>query len=226
MSPNTSTHAAPATTRAPDATALLSLIASVIGSQIEKSRVTLGDAEITVSRTAVIPFFTLLKTDTTLQFNLLLSVTAIDWVDERNERFEVVYHLRSLVHGLFLRVRVPVPETDPTIPSIVPLWASADFMERECWDMYGVVFAGHPNLTRILMYDEFKGHPLRKDYPLQGKQPRIPLRSPEVRNTAVDMVRPTLVQINRGRSSQNSEASPAKLIERKSLASEGERVRS
>jgi NADH:ubiquinone oxidoreductase subunit C len=70
-------------------------------------------------------------------------------------------------------------------------------MEREAWDMYGVTFKGHPDQRRILMYDEFEGHPLRKDYPVQGKQPRIPLRSPEVRNTAVDMARPNLVSINR-----------------------------
>jgi NADH:ubiquinone oxidoreductase subunit C len=69
-------------------------------------------------------------------------------------------------------------------------------MEREAWDMFGVEFRGHPNLRRILMYDEFQGYPLRKDYPVQGKQPRIPLRAPEVRNTAADMKRAELVAIN------------------------------
>ena len=97
-----------------------------------------------------------------------------------------------------------VPENDPVVDSMVELWPGADFMEREVWDMYGIKFKGHPDLRRILMYDEFVGHPLRKDYPVQAKQPRVPLLNPEVRNTAVDMKRAALVTINPRKMASNA----------------------
>ena len=137
----------------------------------------------------------LLKSDADLSFAMLIDVTAVDWMDRRDERFEVVYHLMSLRHLFRLRVKVAVPESDPKIASLTSIWSSANFLERECWDMYGVVFDGHPDLRRLLMYSEFVGHPLRKDYPVQKKQPRVRLRVPEVQNTAVQMNRPDLVQI-------------------------------
>lgn len=139
----------------------------------------------------------LLKLDSEMSMDFFVSVTATDWMDSKPERFEVVYHLLSSSKLHRLRIKVPLPERDPTIDSVVSLWSGANFMEREVFDMYGITFKGHPDLRRILMYDEFEGYPLRKDYPVQGKQPRIPLISPEVRNTAVDMVRPELVQIRR-----------------------------
>ncbi len=160
-----------------------------------------GDVEVHVDRQHIFVFLTAMREDPALLFNLFVSVTAVDWMDARDDRFEVVYHLRSLTHGHFIRVRVVVPEESPEIDSSVNLWAGANFMEREVWDMYGIVFKGHPDLTGILMYEEFKGYPLRKDYPVQGKQPRIPMRSPEVQNTAVFMERPTLVQIGSRRQS-------------------------
>lgn len=137
-----------------------------------------------------------------LKFNLFLSVTAVDYFDSESfserpdERFEVVYHLLSLESLCRIRIRVPVSESEPYLPSVCDIWPGANFMEREVWDMYGIKFEGHPNLKRILMYEEFQGFPLRKDYPLQGKQPRIPLRAPEVQNTARLMTRPELVQIS------------------------------
>jgi len=88
-------------------------------------------------------------------------------------RFEVVVHLFSLRHKQRLRVKVPVEEADPEVDSLTPLWASADWFEREIWDMYGIRFRGHPSLKRILMYEEFTGHPLRKDYPVNKRQPLI-----------------------------------------------------
>ncbi len=134
----------------------------------------------------------LTKASLGINFDMFLSVTVVDWMDQAEERFEVVYHLLSLDKRLRLRVKAWVPENAPEVDSVADLWVGATFMEREAWDMYGVSFKGHPDLRRILMYDEFQGFPLRKDYPVQGKQPRIPLRAPEVRNTAVDMVRPGL----------------------------------
>lgn len=161
------------------------------------STLNLGHPEVTIDRGYVGALFTMLKSDPELDFDLFLSVTAVDWMDLKDERFEVVYHLLSLKKGYRLRVKVAVPETNPEIDTVSHLWPGANFQEREVWDMFGVKFRGHPDLRRILMYDEFVGHPLRKDYPVQAKQPRIPLLNPEVRNTALDMTRPSLVAINK-----------------------------
>ena len=88
-------------------------------------------------------------------------------------RFVVVYHFYSLQHRHRLRLVVPVAEADPELDSLTSLWAGADWLEREVWDMFGIRFLGHPDLKRILMYEEFEGHPLRKDYPVNKRQPLI-----------------------------------------------------
>ena len=88
-------------------------------------------------------------------------------------RFDVVYHFYSSPHNHRLRVTVPLAVADPVVDSLTGLWASANWYEREVWDMFGIRFRGHPNLTRILMYDGFEGHPLRKDYPVNKRQPLI-----------------------------------------------------
>jgi NADH-quinone oxidoreductase subunit C len=88
-------------------------------------------------------------------------------------RFVVVYHLFSLPLKHRLRLEVPVDETDAELDSVTSLWAGANWLEREVWDMFGIRFRGHPNLKRILMYEEFAGHPLRKDYPVNRRQPLI-----------------------------------------------------
>ena len=88
-------------------------------------------------------------------------------------RFEVVYHFYSLVQNHRLRLKVPVSEQDPSLDSLTGLWKSADWFEREVWDMFGIHFTGHPDLKRILMYEPFDGHPLRKDYPVNKRQPLL-----------------------------------------------------
>jgi NADH-quinone oxidoreductase subunit C len=88
-------------------------------------------------------------------------------------RFVLVYHFFSLSLKHRLRVEVPVEEDDPEVDSVTSLWAGADWLEREVWDMFGIRFRGHPNLKRILMYEEFVGHPLRKDYAVNKRQPLI-----------------------------------------------------
>lgn len=88
-------------------------------------------------------------------------------------RFEVVYHFFSLSLKHRLRVKVPIEEPEGELDSLTPLWASANWFEREVWDMFGIRFPGHPGLKRILMYEEFQGHPLRKDYPVNKRQPLI-----------------------------------------------------
>ncbi len=184
---------------AEEAARLLSLIQSKLSGQYLDARLNLGDVEVSVARAKMTDFFQILRLDTELLFDFFVSVTAVDWMDKRENRFEMVYHLMSLSFGYRLRVKVAVDESKPEVDSLVTLWPGANFMEREVWDMYGIAFKGHPDLRRILMYEEFVGYPLRKDYPVQGKQPRIRLRAPEVQNTATQMNRPSLVQINRAR---------------------------
>jgi NADH-quinone oxidoreductase subunit C len=100
-------------------------------------------------------------------YNFLEDVTCVDYYPVE-PRFQVIYHILS--HGMKARVRlaVPVETIDPEIDSITPVWPSADFYEREVFDLFGIRFGGHPNLRRIMMPDEWKGHPLRKDYPVEG----------------------------------------------------------
>jgi NADH-quinone oxidoreductase subunit C len=132
----------------------------------------LGDA------TAVIRGFYLLETmrflhrDSALAFDMLSDVCAVDYLP-RVPRFEVVYHLYSVVKNHRLRVKVLVDDPAPSVPSLVEIWPSANWMEREVWDLYGIRFEGHPDLRRILLYEEFEGHPLRKDYPKERRQPLV-----------------------------------------------------
>jgi len=101
------------------------------------------------------------------RFDLLLDLCGVDFPDRTDAaggRFEAVYHLYSVTRGERLRLKVPVPEADPVLPSLIGVWKAADWFEREAWDMFGLRFTGHPNLRRILTHDAFQGHPLRKDY--------------------------------------------------------------
>ena len=106
-----------------------------------------------------------------------MDLTAVDYSRfpgrEDGPRFEVVYHLYSIIHNHRVRVKVRVDEDDAVVPTAVPLWPIADWFEREVWDMFGIRFEGHPDLKRLLMYEEFVGHPLRKDYPINRRQPLI-----------------------------------------------------
>lgn len=113
-----------------------------------------------------------LKNDPELDFNFLMDVTAVDYW-KRKPRFELVYHFLSLRHRNRLRVKTPVGEPDPEASTLSDLWVAANWYEREVYDMYGIRFTGHPDLRRILMYPEFEGHPLRKDYPINRRQPLI-----------------------------------------------------
>ncbi len=97
-------------------------------------------------------------------FEVCADVTAVDWHRSRRPRFEVVANLLSLQHVLRLRVIAEVGGDEPTIPSLTPIWPGAGFAEREAYDMFGIVFDGHPDLTRILMPDDWVGYPLRKDF--------------------------------------------------------------
>lgn len=128
--------------------------------------------------------FRLLKEDPQLDFNFLADLTAVDYLDKRTPRFEVVYHLYSLSKNHRLRVKIPVAGEDPVVDSLTPLWKGANWLEREVWDMFGIRFRGHPDLRRILLYEQFEGYPLRKDYPVNYRQPLVKER--ELEGTFVD----------------------------------------
>ncbi|MFQ5861672.1 MAG: NADH-quinone oxidoreductase subunit C [Candidatus Brocadiales bacterium] len=126
-----------------------------------------------VKRVDIVEVCRLLKEDPDLSFNFLMDLTAVDYLGKKDLRFEVVYHLYSLKNKQRVRIKVPLSESDPTIDSISSLWSVANWLERECWDMFGIKFNGHPDLRRILLYEEFEGHPLRKDYPVDKRQPLV-----------------------------------------------------
>jgi len=109
-------------------------------------------------------------------FDIFLDVTAVDWLGQA-PRFEVVYHFYSTTHKQRVRLKTRVGEADPSVDSLLPMYGSASFMERECHDMYGIQFRGNADLRPILLYEGFVGHPLRKDYPKQQEQPLVPYRS-------------------------------------------------
>ena len=109
------------------------------------------------------------------KFSMLLDITAVDylkWHEKKEKRFEIVYHLFSLEYNRRIRIKVPIGE-DEGILSMTSLFKNANWLEREVYDMFGIHFIAHPDLRRILMYDEFEGYPLRKDYPLKKRQPRL-----------------------------------------------------
>lgn len=132
----------------------------------------------------LLELLTFLKDTPAYSFSMFMDLTAVDWFEKRSPRFEVVYHLYSVEHNHRLRIKVHV-EDGESVPSATKLWPVADWFEREVWDLYGIKFAGHPNLKRIMMYEEFKGHPLRKDYPYDKRQPLIeetwPVRKVQVK---------------------------------------------
>ena len=133
-----------------------------------------GDLVAVVNKEIIKDLLKFLKTDPNLDFNILMDLTAVDYLRmERVPRFDVVYHLYSLAKNHRLRVKASVDEKDLTIDSLVSIWPIANWFEREVWDMFGIKFKGHPNLKRILMYEEFKGHPLRKDYLYNKRQPLV-----------------------------------------------------
>lgn len=117
-----------------------------------------------------------LKNDKELDFKLLVDLTCVDYLGDE-ERFEIIYQLYSLTKNYRLRLKVRIPEGEEA-DTVSDVWRVANVLEREVWDMFGVVFKNHPDLRRLLMYPEFEGHPLRKDYPLKKHQPIIPLLHP------------------------------------------------
>jgi NADH dehydrogenase I D subunit len=131
-----------------------------------------GDVSASVAPERLLDVARFVRDDPALRFDMPVDVTAVDYLGQQ-PRFEVVYHLYSTRHHHRLRLKARVPEDNPSIASVTPVWVGANWLERETYDMYGIRFAGHPDLRRIYLYDEFEGHPLRKDYPKEKRQPLI-----------------------------------------------------
>ncbi|MFQ6070576.1 MAG: NADH-quinone oxidoreductase subunit C [Candidatus Aminicenantales bacterium] len=133
-----------------------------------------GDETIVIDRESLLEIAASLK-NAPHEFTMLLDLTCVDYKGQ-SPRFEMVYHLFSLTENRRLRIKVRLAEENLEVDSLTSLWKNANWLEREVYDMFGVKFKGHPDLRRLFMYDGFEGHPLRKDYPLKKRQPRIPLR--------------------------------------------------
>lgn len=141
-----------------------------------------GDETVVVHAEDILDIMGFLRNDDRLKFEMMIDLTAVDYLDnqslnpylvEMNARFEVVYHLYSIEKNHRIRVKAPLAEDNCFINSVTGVWGGADWFEREAWDLYGIVFRGHPNLKRILLYEKFEGHPLRKDYSKTKRQPLI-----------------------------------------------------
>ncbi|MFK7752017.1 MAG: NADH-quinone oxidoreductase subunit C [Sedimentitalea sp.] len=128
--------------------------------------VTHGELSMDVTPANIVGFVDFLKSDAVCRFSTLVDITAVDYPD-RPKRFDVVYHLLSMYQNHRIRLRVSVREQD-MVPSIIPAHASANWFEREVFDMFGILFSGHPDLRRLLTDYGFRGHPLRKDFPTTG----------------------------------------------------------
>lgn len=126
-----------------------------------------GIPALRVERDVLLQVVDCIKNDPALSYEMLSSLTAVDEIDRR-PRFDLIYHFWSLRYNRLLRVKCGVPEEDPTCSSIVHLYGGANWQEREVFDMFGVRFAGHPDLKRILMPEGYPYHPLRKDFPVEG----------------------------------------------------------
>jgi NADH-quinone oxidoreductase subunit C len=148
----------------------------ILGAQVVSTHSYRGDDTVVVDGANALKAMKTLRDDPEVAMNFLSDLTAVDYFG-REPRFEVVYHLRSFKTGARLRVKALVADPEdgstPACDSVVSLWASANWFEREVWDLYGIKFRGHPDLRRILMYEEFVGHPLRKDYPKEKRQPLV-----------------------------------------------------
>lgn len=152
---------------------LLETVRGVLGERVLDQHAHCGDATIVIPREGAVDVFRTLRDHPDLRFQMLIDATAVDYLGP-TPRFELVYHLYSLEKNHRLRVKIRVPEDDAWAESLVPLWKGANWLEREIWDMFGIRFRGHPDLRRILLYEEFEGHPLRKDYPVDRRHPLVP----------------------------------------------------
>jgi len=155
-------------------TEILAKLKNKFPQQVKETFISLGMEVAVIDKEALFEVMSFLK-EKPQDYAMLLDLTCVDYLGEE-PRFEMVYHLFSLSSNRKLRIKARVSEKEPRIASLTPLWRNANWLEREVYDLFGIEFVGHPDLRRIFMYDGFEGHPLRKDYPLRLRQPRIKFR--------------------------------------------------
>ncbi|MEG8990251.1 NADH-quinone oxidoreductase subunit C [Ignavibacteria bacterium 4148-Me] len=141
---------------------------------IEEIKEFRGDLSITIKKEKIVELAKLLKENNDLHFETCIDVTAIDWATRKN-RFTVVYHVYSYKNNFTLRIKANIDDNPPQIESVTSVWKSANWYERETYDMYGIIFINHPDLRRIYMPEGFEYHPLRKDFPVLGIPGSLPL---------------------------------------------------
>lgn len=150
---------------------ILDLLKQKFPDEVKDAFVSLGDDVVVIAKEALLRVAEFLKGGP-YEYTMLLDLTCVDYKDEE-PRFEMVYHLFSLSQNRRLRIKSKLTGNDLSIASLNGLWKNANWLEREVFDLFGVHFAGHPDLRRIFMYEGFEGFPLRKDYPLRKRQPRF-----------------------------------------------------
>jgi NADH-quinone oxidoreductase subunit C len=141
-------------------------VAGALGPSVTGHALSFGELTLTAQAADIVPVLRFLRDDQRCLFWCLIDITAVDW-PSRERRFDVVYHLLSPKHNARIRIKIETDEATP-VPSVIEVFPSADWYERETYDLYGVVFTGHPDMRRILTDYGFEGHPLRKDFPLTG----------------------------------------------------------
>jgi len=151
-----------------EVTAIVQAIQERFPEEVREVREFRGQLSVIVGRDRVKEMLEFLHDTEEISFSHLQDLCGVDYLGRKEPRFEVVYHLYSMRHRNALRVRAEVPEDDPSIESVVAIWDGANWHERECYDMFGISFVGHPDLRRVLMPEDWEGHPLRKDYPLKS----------------------------------------------------------
>jgi NADH-quinone oxidoreductase subunit C len=130
-----------------------------------------GQVSVLVKKNNIFEICRYLRENPEFSMDHLRDLSGADYLGKKDARFEVVYHLYSLGHRHMLRLRAQVPEDDCSLRTVSSIWQGAGAHERECYDLFGIVFDGHPDLRRILMPEDWEGHPLRKDYPVKGPDP-------------------------------------------------------
>jgi len=153
---------------------ILQKLQSRFPDSIEASKEFRGDLTVQVRKQEIVHVGRFLKDDPDLAFDLVIDVCGVDMYRPVG-RFEVIYNVYSLKNKAYVRLKVLVDEEDPTVDTVSGVWEGANWHERETFDMYGIKFAGHPDLRRMYMPEEFEYHPLRKDFPLMGIPDSIPL---------------------------------------------------